>query len=473
MPLPEIAVFESFLAGVQVVAEEPSAGHYEVIQATTTSARGPGATWCVEFTPGELQLDSVLAKISQTLEDAGSPSTRPVALATLGVIAATKGVHGHVDHANRLLRELRHANLLFNFLTMTPPVTADIRADYGPVRIEQFDPTKLEYWALRGHARWPVDPRDLRGHTALVGEVHDVTVLNTDRLPGADRLAKIRGAAPEGIVDCYYQAVADALLDQSMRAASARLSLVEAAGLAGLDLSSMTTWSLGVHLFTWANSSVGRAGCWAIFRQAGLQLNIPSADIWSNARQWLSSEFGLDGLPDREPIDHTAQTFARQMQDARSHLGQRRVNDAFLYFVIALDHLLGEEGRNVSTVTNRTAVLTHTMRAQSFVEEQASVRRIYDIRSRLVHSSVQVTEVDLRLADELARCVLWAITRVVAAGNLKTRDAWVEAIDKISHLYLGDPDVVTPDRLAAVGVMSAFRAGPPPPMLEYPDQLEI
>ena len=46
-----------------------------------------------------------------------------------------------------------------------------------------------------------------------------------------------------------------------------------------------------------------------------------------------------------------------------------------------------------------------------------------------------------------------------------TRDAWVERIDSLAHLFRGDPDVVTDERLAAVGAVSSFRAGPPPPML--------
>ena len=472
MALPEISQFEDFLTGVGIAAQEPASGRYEVIQSTETSNRGAGTTLYLEYRPGELQLDSALRKIGESLEAAGSPTSRPVALAVLGLIAATKGEEAHVQHANQVLRELRWVNLLFNHVALTPPVAADIRADYGPMKIEPFDPTRLEYWARRGRARWPVDPKDLRGRTALVGTVNDVTVLNIDRLPRSSRLARVHGVAPQAIVDCYYQAVADVLLERAMSATAARLSLVEAAGLAGLDVASLTTWSLGIHLFTWATSPAGNAGCWAICRQPGLQLNVPPAGIWANARQWLSSEFGLDGFPERQPIDHVAHTFARQMQNARSHLGQRRINDAFLYFVIALDHLLGEDGRSVSTVTTRTCVLTHTMRLRSFDEEVAAVRRIYDVRSRLVHSASDVAEADLREADEIARCVLWALTRVVAAGAHLTRDSWVEAIDKIAHLYLGDADLVTPDRLETVGVADRFNAGPPPPLLAYPDGLQ-
>jgi hypothetical protein len=116
-------------------------------------------------------------------------------------------------------------------------------------------------------------------------------------------------------------------------------------------------------------------------------------------------------------------------------------------------------------VADRTSVLTHRIRSKTFADEVACVRRVYNARSRLVHSGSQVTVEDLREADTLACGVLWAITRVAADDELDTRDTWVAKIDSLAHLFRGDPDVVTDERLAAVGAVSAFRAGPPPPML--------
>ena len=87
----------------------------------------------------------------------------------------------------------------------------------------------------------------------------------------------------------------------------------------------------------------------------------------ADIRHWLLSEFGVDSLADRDrSIDVAAQTFAGLMRDARAHHGDSRLREAFLYFVIALDHLLGEDGRNVSTVADCTSVLTHRMPSRCF-----------------------------------------------------------------------------------------------------------
>lgn len=193
------------------------------------------------------------------------------------------------------------------------------------------------------------------------------------------------------------QSLSDALLDHLRTDTAQRLSLVEAAGIAAFDFSSLVDWSFGIHLFTWKSSRDTRAGSWAIFGSPGLTLNTPPARTWQDARRWLLSEFGLDSLAGRDrPIDVAAQTFAGLMQDARAHYGDGRVREAFLYFVIALDHLLGEDGRSVSTVADRTSVLTHRIRSKTFADEVACVRRVYNTRSRLVHSGSQVTVEDLR-----------------------------------------------------------------------------
>ena len=172
-----------------------------------------------------------------------------------------------------------------------------------------------------------------------------VTLINTDRLPGAERLSENWSEDPIILVDPYFQSVSDALLDHLRTDTAQWLSLVEAAGIAAFDFSSMVNWSLGIHLFTWTGSRDTRAGCWAIFGSPGLTLNTPPARTWQDARQWLLSEFGLDSLAGRDrPIDVAAQTFAGLMQDARAHYGDGRVREAFLYFVIALDHLLAKTG---------------------------------------------------------------------------------------------------------------------------------
>jgi hypothetical protein len=464
MAIPALASFEDFLAGAVVVAEQPVSGPSELLQRSMGSIYGPGSELWIAYPPGALQLDSVLKKIEGGLAAVDSPSSRSIALAVLALILGTKGTSRHVEHANRLLGEVRRAELWFNFVSITPAPTADIRTDYGTIKVEPFDPTRLEYLAKRGGAQWPITPRELRGRVAFVSRMHGVTLINTDRISGVEGLLEKGSEEAKRLVDPYFQAVLGTLLDQLRIDTAQRLSLVEAAGFTAIDFSNLVNWSYGIHLFTWLGSQAASPGCWAIFHQPGLVLNTPPSRTWQHARQWLLSEFGVDSLANRDrSIDIAAQTFAGLMQNARAHSRDGRVREAFLYFVIALDHLLGEEGRNVSSVADRTSILTHRMRSRTFADEVACVRRVYEVRSRLVHRGSPVGEEDLHEADALACGVLWAITRVVADGEIESRDAWVERIDSLAHLFRGDPDVVTDERLAAVGAVPLFHAGPLPP----------
>lgn len=191
MALPEIPAFEDFLAGARIVAEQPASGAHELVQRSPGSVLRPGSEVWLAYPSGALQLNSVLKKVGEGLAAVGAPSSRSIALAVLAIIMGTKGTAGHVEHANRLLREVRQAELSFNFVSPTPPPIADMRADYGTIKVEPFDPTRLEYWAERGGARWPIAPKELRGRAAFVSRVRGVTLINTDRLPGAGRLFKV------------------------------------------------------------------------------------------------------------------------------------------------------------------------------------------------------------------------------------------------------------------------------------------
>src|SRR6266567_6911015 len=154
MALPESQAFEDFLADARVVAEQPAYGPRELVQQSAGSPLGPGSELWLAGPSGALRLNSVLKKVEEGLAEVGAPSSRSVALAVLVLIVGTKGTTRHVEHANRLLREVRQAELSFNFVSPTPPPIADVRADYGTIKVEPFDPTKLKYWAERGGARW-------------------------------------------------------------------------------------------------------------------------------------------------------------------------------------------------------------------------------------------------------------------------------------------------------------------------------
>ncbi len=467
MALPELAVFENFLAGTYVVAEKPTSGLYEQFQELVGSDYGPNTVLWLAYPDVDLRLDSVLKKIGEELAAIGAPYDRQVELAVLAILAETKGDAQHVEHANHILGEARQANLLVNFVSNSNPPKYDIRVDFGPTKIEPFDPERLEYWADRGGAAWPINLKSLRGHFSLVGRLKDITLLNFDTLPGFELLQRKWTDNVTLLLDSYFQSVADLLVRRLKDATADRLSLLEASGLAAIDFSSIEQWFFGIHLFTWLGPNKGKAGTWAVFRHPGFVMNIPTAEAWQDSRKRMLSEFGVDTLLGNDSaIGIAAQTFARLMQDARAHERNGHVREAFLYFVIALDQLLGDDGKNLSTVADRTSILTHRIRPRTFEDEVNSVRYVYDVRSRLVHSGSAVTEDDLRKAEALARGVLSAITRIVAAGELKTRDEWVKKLDQLAHLFRGEPELVTDDHLTKVGAVPFFQSGSLLSMLE-------
>jgi hypothetical protein len=76
----------------------------------------------------------------------------------------------------------------------------------------------------------------MRGHAAFVSRIQGVNLLNIERAPGFDRLFKKWSAVWTYVIDPYFQAVADLLLERLSADTARRLSLVEAAGFASVDL---------------------------------------------------------------------------------------------------------------------------------------------------------------------------------------------------------------------------------------------
>jgi hypothetical protein len=152
MALPELEIFENFLGDAHVVIDKPDAGPYELLQQSTSSNRGPGATLWLTYPDDGLQLDSVLKKIGEGLDAGHSPSGRAISLAALAIIVETKGAVRHVEHANRILDGTRRGELLVSFVSPSPPPTIDIRADYGPLKAEPFDPGRHELLGRTGRS---------------------------------------------------------------------------------------------------------------------------------------------------------------------------------------------------------------------------------------------------------------------------------------------------------------------------------
>jgi hypothetical protein len=73
------------------------------------------------------------------------------------------------------------------------------------------------------------------------------------------------------------------------------------------------------------------------------------------------------------------------MARAKRHLIDGRKDEGFLHFMIGLDLVLGEKQQSTAKVSRRAAALVHNRFGVSFADQEARLRKLYDIRSRYVH----------------------------------------------------------------------------------------
>ena len=466
MTLPSIDLFDEFLSGTEVTSRCPESGRCESLQHPEQTPGPDGVPLWISFPASELQPESVLRKIEEALVAAGSPTDRRIVLALLAIIVESSDGPCTVKHANEVLTQFRDSQ--FHFNAVLPTVgTVDIKADYGVLQIAPFNPATLEYWATRGRSAWPFALGELAGRTCVSRRFDSVTLINFDRLPGRERFS---GRWPLILAEFYYQAVADVLRDQLERDFAEQIVIAEAAGIHLVELSSLFQLATGIHLFA-SKASVrpgDHAGTWAICSLPGFHFNTSPGSYWEAAKAWIVDEYGFDEPGGVNPMHDVGATYARLMQNARKHLGSRHVSEAFLYFVIALDQLLGEDGRNTMTVVDRASALTHRRSGSSFEEERIRIRRLYDKRSRFVHDGEPVGGSELAEVDEVCRNVLWSVLGVCRAGVFTTRAAWVEKIDRLVLGLAFDHRVVPAADLDEVGAQAGFKSGPPPPMVSNP-----
>jgi hypothetical protein len=152
-------------------------------------------------------------------------------------------------------------------------------------------------------------------------------------------------------------------------------------------------------------------------------------------------------------IHKTMQSFSKFIAKAYIHLHEGRINEAFLHFVIALDLLFGDKGENTQTVSKRAAVLTYLTFDVSFEEQKKILLKIYDLRSRYVHSGINVEPSFLKSLMGICRIILEALFDLQAQQpeRFEIFTKWLKKLDYVIISY--DAEVlISKEELKGIGI---------------------
>jgi hypothetical protein len=129
----------------------------------------------------------------------------------------------------------------------------------------------------------------------------------------------------------------------------------------------------------------------------------------------------------------TIKTFVKFVAKGYRYLEERKTDDGFLHFVIALDLLFGDQHENTKTVTNRCALLTFDKNVRSYEDQKKLLGKIYDYRSKYVHAGLSIpTQLIVQIqpiCHEVIYCLLRVHRNNIGKPEPLTIDLWKKKLD--------------------------------------------
>ena len=172
---------------------------------------------------------------------------------------------------------------------------------------------------------------------------------------------KVINGCPRWCRDAYYAAVFHHHFGEIPRLLRQDVRVLEAGGLVHVGVESLfgTFFGQRLGLFLW-QSPGGRQRSWAVLSTLdGLNINLVPPKLLADCRDWLRDVIGFVELDLTKPLDRTVEAFSGLLQRAHDHRLNGRGDEAALHFVMALDFILGSEGRSAESLAERAAVITH------------------------------------------------------------------------------------------------------------------
>jgi hypothetical protein len=455
MPLPISQLFEEFLAATRLVRERTGRPFVEFTPKSQGMAEA--TTLFLEYPDTELKLSSILRRIESELRALGGAADESVALAVLGLVAESRvdGV-SWVEHANRCIAKT-HESTLSQFAILPSEPTSNYRITREQYSLNAFDPTRLLYWASRGGSSYPIDLRALAGQFCIELAPRRTALIHWDEVPGYLQIVGRWGeqTALTSILDVYYQAVAEYFLNGVPDLVEDDLAIYEAGSLMRVAVRDMlnSMFTNRVSLFHWKGGAGHRS--WALLSaQRVLHTNFYPAKLFDQCTSWLANELGFHAFSGDKPIDAAIRTYARFLQRAHEHRLKERPDESFLHFVIALDLLLGSEGRSSESVCQRGALLVHRQLGNTLTAQLTVLKRIYDRRSKYVHEGKSPTADDLRDAERVCTEILWNLLASLRLNRFASIDSWLSHIDLLLATLKASREVPE-EELLALGLPAA------------------
>jgi hypothetical protein len=446
--------FEKFIAGCHITRDKPASSFIPLSPVGDLKFSGTELPQLFLVYPEiGIQVDSVLKKLADSYARQGCPTTRHFLVATLALVAATRdAASSAVAHSNQCLSSTASGRLLQCLIFPGRP-RHNYAALIGRYTIKPFDADKLLYWAGKCKSTFPVDLRAFSGWATLERTFEEISIVDwTGEGRGRSLLVNVGQQIASYLIDNYFSEMAHAYAMKVKVDLKRDALLLESSGWTwiGIDELLSTLLLKQVSYFTWEIQSI-IAG-WATFSdQRGLHFNFVPPQVIEECREWVKDKLGFVESLSPGLFDQSILTYCTFLQRAHGHRLQGRQDEAFLHFAIALDLLLGSEGRSQESVAERSALLVHRQSQLSLDQQAQAIKRLYHARSKYVHEGTSVIDKDALEIEGVCTQVLWTLLACSSMGAVRDIDDWLAKIDYLNAARHAGK-ALAEDELKAIGV---------------------
>jgi len=342
-----------------------------------------------------------------------------------------------VEMLEEIFSHIQNVSLCQYFL-LPAKITPDFRGfKFGAFTFGELDERKLEYRCKKATSDYfERYHTKLKNRISIEREFQTIPIIAwqsvSSKYPVADSFS-------EALL-IYFEKLSELLFEDFWLSFTEQQSLQISLGIPYINVEKFTRQlhAEKISIYSNINAFNKSIGYVAPLQQSSINISFPSSlnDRIAGKKSELLTKFGFVEFTNSE-FHKTIQSFSKFIAKAYIHLDESHYDEAFLHFVIALDLLFGDKGESTQTVSKRAAILTHITFDVTFDEQKRTLQKIYDIRSRYVHSGVNIEDISLlKSLMRICRIILEVLFDLQSQKDSHLFDAFVKWIKKLDYIIV-------------------------------------
>lgn len=393
---------------------------------------------------GDLKLPALVKKLQRWLQSQNLPASDEIVKIMLGMIAVR--ILDGLDLVS-VLKEIRDAVRFADVVQihMLPEEDASDWSgslEWGGFRLGALDGSKLVYRCKKAKSvRFETQAREMDGVKSIHSPNTKRTLVDWSDVCWRVRSANIKQYGPT-LLDYYHHYCSHIFATAMWSELEDAWLLPQALGLHEFNIRDFermpggNTWTILSGLGPSAvHSWIGTTANEEFIKL--VDLNKTGAAVTR-----LADRHHFSLLP-KSSLFPLIRSVSRSLVRSTSHMVGGRVDESFLFLIIAIEQVFSEKQNTTQAVVSRTSLVTHQFLKLNFQDAQKKVGRLYDSRSKLVHAGVSVTTEDLLDANDLGEAVLKCLLRLACGPHAQEKtlhESWLKRLDYfIAGIEAGKP----------------------------------